>query len=73
VPKFANDWSMNLASMMAYSLITAIFPILLTILSIVGIVLHAFLDRHIDDLARALTSVFPGRLHSVIRCAGTTT
>jgi membrane protein len=66
VPKFANDWSMNLASMMAYSLITAIFPILLTILSIVGIVLHAFLDRHIDDLARALTSVFPGTLHSVI-------
>jgi membrane protein len=66
VQKFANDWSMNLASMMAYSLITAIFPILLTILSIVGIVLHAFLDRHIDDLARALSSVFPGRLHSVI-------
>jgi membrane protein len=66
VQKFANDWSMNLASMMAYSLITAIFPILLAILSIVGMVLHAFLDRHIDDLARALTSVFPGRLHSVI-------
>jgi membrane protein len=66
VQKFANDWSMNLASMMAYSLITAIFPILLTILSIVGLVLHAFLDRHIDDLARALTSTFPGRLHSVI-------
>jgi hypothetical protein len=66
VHKFANDWSMNLASMMAYSLITAIFPLLLTILSIVGLVLHAFLDRHIDDLARALTSVFPARLHSVI-------
>ena len=66
VQKFANDWSMNLASMMAYSLITAIFPLLLTILSIVGLVLHAFLDRHIDDLARALTSVFPARLHSVI-------
>jgi membrane protein len=66
VHKFANDWSMNLASMMAYSLITAIFPILLAILSIVGMVLHAFLDRHIDDLARALASVFPGSLHSVI-------
>src|ERR687883_1609679 len=64
--KFANDWSMNLASMMAYSLITAIFPILLAILSIVGMVLHAFLDRHIDDLTRALASVFPGSLHSVI-------
>ena len=66
VHKFANDWSMNLASMMAYSLITAIFPILLTILSIAGMVLHAFLDRHIDDLARELASIFPGSLHSVI-------
>lgn len=66
VLKFANDWSLNLASMMAYSLITTIFPILLTILSIVGLVLHAALNQHIDDLAGALTAVFPGKLRHVI-------
>ena len=38
--KFANDWSMNLASMIAYNLITAIFPILLAVLSLVGFVLR---------------------------------
>jgi uncharacterized BrkB/YihY/UPF0761 family membrane protein len=39
VQKFANDWSLNLAGMMTYSLITAIIPLLVGMLSIVGIVL----------------------------------
>src|SRR5207244_388998 len=47
VRKFANDWSMNLASMLAYNLITTIFPILLLMLSIAGMVLHALFVTHL--------------------------
>jgi membrane protein len=58
--KFAYDWSMNLASMIAYSLISAIFPILLAILSIAGIVLHAFASSaDIDGLARLISGALP--------------
>src|SRR5689334_10170439 len=59
VVKFANDWSMNLASMIAYSLITAIFPILLAVLSLAGIVLQGVVTAHIGDLAAAIAAAFP--------------
>jgi len=57
--KFANDWSMNLASMIAYNLITAIFPILLAVLSLVGLVLRFTAYGHIQDVADAIDRVFP--------------
>jgi membrane protein len=57
--KFANDWSMNLASMIAYNLITAIFPILLAVLSLVGLVLRLTAYGHIQDVAAAIGRVFP--------------
>jgi len=64
--KFANDWSMNLASMIAYNLITAIFPILLAILSIVGLVLRISAHGHIQDVAAAIDRAFPRQLdHSI--------
>ncbi len=60
VLKFANDWSMNLAAMIAYNLITAIFPLLLAILSIAGFVLQAFASpADIEALARLISSAFP--------------
>ena len=68
--KFANDWSMNLASMIAYNLITAIFPILLAILSIVGMVLNVFANSHIQDVANALSRAFPEVLQNSIDVAG---
>src|SRR5215467_6915228 len=37
--KFNNDWSMMFAGSLAYSLLTAIVPILLAILSVLGFVL----------------------------------
>ena len=37
--KFGTDWTMNLAGMLAYSLITTIFPLLLGILTIASIIL----------------------------------
>lgn len=66
VLKFANDWSMNLVGMVAYSLITAIFPILLLILSVVALVLQPLLVAHIDDVARAISSAFPAALQGSI-------
>lgn len=60
--KFANDWSMNLASMIAYNLITTIFPILLAILSIVGFALQLTAATHLQDVAAALDHAFPNAL-----------
>ncbi len=60
--KFANDWSMNLASMITYNLITAIFPILLAVLSLVGVVLRVTAYGHIQDVAAAITRAFPPEL-----------
>jgi len=64
--KFANDWSMNLASMIAYNLITAIFPILLAVLSLVGLVLRFTAYGHIQDVADAISRVFPKQITSSI-------
>jgi len=58
--KFANDWSMNLASMIAYNLITAIFPILLSVLSLIGFVLQTLPRRNRDDIANALSAALSG-------------
>lgn len=69
VVKFANDWSMNLASMLAYSLITTIFPILLLVLSVGAIVLQPFVSAHIQDLAAAIHSAFPEVLQQRIDIA----
>ena len=64
--KFANDWSMNLASMIAYNLITAIFPILLAVLSLVGFVLNIVASTHIKDVAAAINHAFPKELQNSI-------
>src|SRR5207302_1399853 len=45
--------------MIAYSLITAIFPILLAILSVVGMVLQVFASARLSDVARSLSRAFP--------------
>lgn len=57
VLKFANDWSMNLASMIAYSLITAIFPILLAILSLAGLFLNLAGPSYLHDVAQTINRV----------------
>jgi len=64
--KFANDWSMNLASMIAYNLITAIFPILLAVLSLVGLVLRVTAYGHVQDVADAIGRVFPREIRTSI-------
>ena len=53
--KFSNDWSWNNAAGLAYNLILAVFPIVITLLSILDIAeLFACCDR-----IRSLSSVVP--------------
>ena len=70
VLKWANDWSMNLASMLAYNLITTIFPILLLMLSIAGMVLHALFVTHLGDLSAAISTRLPLQLRGYIDVNG---
>jgi len=62
VQKFANDWSMNLAGMMTYSLITAIIPLLVGILSIVGLGLKTVSPSEFNNVANSLGSALPGNV-----------
>lgn len=64
VQKFSNDWSMNMASMLTYSLITTIFPILAAILTIIGLILHFLPVANLNDVAGALSNVLPSGIVS---------
>jgi len=66
VPKFANDWSINLAGMLTYSLITAIVPLLLGILSIAGLALNTLSPSTLHSVAAAIGSALPSGTQSVI-------
>lgn len=57
--KFTNDWSTTLAAALAYNLLTAIFPIAIALLSILGLLLSG-LDAHAQDMLIArIQSAFP--------------
>ena len=60
--KFSNDWTMNLASMLAYSLITTIFPLLLGILSLAGIVLGRISPGQMTTVATNIGKALPGNI-----------
>lgn len=65
--KFARDWSMNLAAMLTYHLITTAFPSLLVVLSVAGMLLHTFRSAHLQHaLAVDLNHVLPPTLQSVV-------
>src|SRR5690348_14974358 len=64
--KFNNDWSMNLAGMLAYSLITTIFPILLAILTVASLVLNLLSPATFQNVAHSISNALPSQLHSVI-------
>ncbi|MBA2287328.1 MAG: YihY/virulence factor BrkB family protein [Ktedonobacteraceae bacterium] len=64
ITKFSNDWTMNLAAALAYNLLTAIFPIALAILAILGFVLGS-LDPHArDSIATGLVKTLPNVISS---------
>lgn len=57
--KFNNDWVMNLAAALAYNLLTAIFPIAVAILSILGLILGHLSPSSYNNIFNALQTVFP--------------
>lgn len=65
--KFSNDWTMNLAGMLAYSLITAIFPLLLGILSIAGIILSFLSPSSLTTVADKIAGALPSQLNSILK------
>jgi len=54
--KFNNDWSMNFAGLIAYSLLMAILPIAIAIIAILGFVL----GNSSNHIISQVTGVFPG-------------
>lgn len=62
--KFNNDWVMNFASSLAFNLITAIFPIAIAIISIVGFVIGALDPLVKTKLINSIQNVFPQPISS---------
>ncbi|MBA2678766.1 MAG: YihY/virulence factor BrkB family protein [Ktedonobacteraceae bacterium] len=62
ITKFSNDWTMNLAAALAYNLLTAIFPIILAILAIVGFALGSLDPNAQANLTNQLGQIFPGQV-----------
>ncbi len=62
--KCSNDWMMNLAAGLAFSLLTAFFPIVIAIISILGLAVGG-LDPHAQDtLIHSIRSIFPSAIAS---------
>ncbi len=57
--KFNNDWVMGLASALAFNLITAILPMLIAIVAIVGFTLQSLDPLAEQQLINHLQSIFP--------------
>lgn len=62
--KFNNDWVMNLSAALAYNLLTAIFPIAVAILAILGFILGQLSPSTMDNITTALQNVFPSTISS---------
>ena len=54
--KFNNDWSMTFAAALAYSLLTAVVPIVIALFSILGFALG---PRQIHDILQTITKILP--------------
>lgn len=64
--KINNDWIFNLAGLLAYNLLMAVFPVLLLLLAGYGIVLQLISPGAEGELERALASVLPGNTGTVL-------
>jgi YihY family inner membrane protein len=63
VTKFNNDWSMNLAAALAYNLLLATFPIIVALLSILGLVLGALAPDTLNTVFQGVTKALPAQTH----------
>lgn len=55
--KFSNDWSMTFAGVLAYGLLTAMLPIAIALVAILGLVLGA---ANRNNIIQQVSKVFPG-------------
>lgn len=55
--KFSNDWSMTFAGVLAYNLLTAMLPMAIALVAILGLVLGA---ANRNNIIQQVSSVFPG-------------
>jgi membrane protein len=62
--KCNNDWVMNFAAGLAFNLITAIFPIVIAIISIVGFIFGSLVPSIKDNILNSIRQVFPPPLSS---------
>ncbi len=62
--KFTNDWSFNLAAMLAYNLLLAMFPIIVAIVSILGLFLGTLNPNAQTQLIQQIANVFPSSISS---------
>ncbi len=58
--KISNDWVFNLSGMLAYNILTTMFPILLALLAISGFILNTISPGSEEQLVRAVANAFPG-------------
>lgn len=59
ITKFNNDWSMNLAAALAYNLLMAVFPIVIALFSILGLILGTLNPSAYDQLKVQIIHVLP--------------
>lgn len=69
--KINNDWIFNLAGLLAYNLLMALFPVLLLLLAGFGVVLQAISPASELQLQRALAGTLPGSTGAVLVQAAT--
>src|SRR5947209_19542475 len=55
--KFNNDWTWNWAAGLAFSLILAVFPIIITLLSILGFVLNTLDPGAYQNVINSITNI----------------
>src|SRR5689334_23266902 len=61
--KFNNDWVMTFAAGLAFNLITAIFPILIAIIAIAGLIFRGFDPNIQQNLISHIQSVLPSPIN----------
>src|SRR5215469_5236837 len=64
ITKFNNDWVMNLASGLAFNILTAIFPILIALIAIFGFVVGGLAPGAEQQLINGIQSIFPPQIQA---------
>ena len=62
--KFNNDWVMNFASGLAFNILTAIFPILIALLAIFGLVVGSLAPGSEQQLITGIQNAFPQQIQA---------